>query len=275
MLPLVDLIGTCLLLIFLFIFCVPLSIITIIKLHQNWNETLFIKRRRSIIVTLLGCEITILFTEMLIDCIALLIVQSESILNGPKLNVVLYFGRSIFLLLFLIYIARIYILYFDHMLQSALNNQQWKSLLWRRNKSLIGDKNELERKLIDEVTGEWFIQHRHTYGNTKYMLKLVIYLWLGLLIVYIFCVEVRYLVPSSIVDSIRPAWIFQIVCCISAVAFCVRIWRKYPVLNDRFCIRLEFILVVKSSFFWLCVGIVIFAIFAIFSFDLYFVVKRF
>eukprot|EP01083_Nonionella_stella_P125525 379687_1 len=200
-------------LIFNLALCYPQSIYVSYKLYANWNEMYFIKRRRFITLCLV---LSTVFSQL---CTAQLVIWKELYYNNFMITIIaVYLAHAVTFAYVILYITRMWCLRYDHQMYELSNHKLWHSII---------NNTHFE--------GNWYIKHRSTWGNDRWLLCRV-----GAPI-FIVCSLLHIAFHISIYGT--SATIFRdVVTMVLAVGFVVvgiRLWSQFPKLHDTMLIRKE------------------------------------
>ena len=114
------------------------------------------------------------------------------------------------------YIGRIFTLYFKHGYQKAIASKDWSLLIHP-----------------DLFRSNWFIVNQHRYQNEKYMLRLLLLVWLTQFLV---CLGISHTV-FHLITGLRLNAMLNVAACVIGCVFGYRWWRSFPIIHDAFYIE--------------------------------------
>eukprot|EP01084_Bolivina_argentea_P076126 137942_1 len=179
-------------------FCVayPYSFYALLKFYRSWNKIYFIKRRRFITLLMV------------------IIISLNALLVNPT---IVYFGitdwnnamyHSCLYAHLILYTVRVWCLYYDHKIHSLADNKQWHSVINNTH-----------------FSNNWFMKHRSTYGNEKWIIWYIIH---PIFII----IESIYIITKLHTAMIAVVWF-------GCLIFIILIWKRFPQKTDVLYIRNE------------------------------------
>eukprot|EP01083_Nonionella_stella_P232807 820869_1 len=205
----------------IFIIGFPIIVYSFWLLYLNWDTPLLLQRRRSLsVLILILVSVLLLFFEPLITSFYLLKDTTSAFRYYPIFRIT--YALSI-QTLFVLYGLKVFILYFDCGYAKALSSKKWKILL---NPKLFED--------------DWFVQNKHKYGESKYIVKVTSIL---LLLMYVIETTVHFCMENP-----HDFWYIATVVVIVITLFIDRqMWKSFPSSHDTYQIRNEFLFVLQQS----------------------------
>lgn len=192
-----------------------LTITTCYQIYQNWNAPWLVQRNRYLVVLLTLCPAAFLLIDVPQHILCTIkfgslwpfeyhlvssIVQNMSIYGAILGYVTLIFG-----------------LYFKHGYAKAIQSENWNLLL----------QPELFRQ-------NWFVRHKHTFGNQWYAATQLMALWIiwVILMEILFAIQYHFNIQRLGMDNM----IIIISACV-AIWISHRMWKSFPMIKDAFHIQ--------------------------------------